>query len=813
MNYLYKMILTATGLFGFVMAYAQNGILTGKILDSANHNPVEFATITLKQAGDSLVAGGSISDSTGMFSISDIPPGNYFAVISFIGYSDLTSGEFLIGNSENKDLGILSLQPSANALDAVVISGSKKIVETIPGGIVYNADQVLTNASGTVMDMMKTVPNIIVDKDEHITIRGNSSINVMIDGVPTQMNGDDLTNLLKQIPANMIASVEVITTPGAKYDAAGSAGIINLKTKQNNTSGRNGTISAGAGTLGSYDGSVNLYSNSSKLKLNASYRYNHNVFESDAFALRENYENPEPLYVYDEHFSQNGAQDDHLAKIGADLILNDKNTIGGSFTYGNNSGSFNISDSLFSEYADGTVSGSYHSLLDYNYEGDQINGNLHYINTFGNGQELHYDVNISDYTHVNTIPSETDFFDAAGNLIPGLGTKRNDLTNFGVMIYTGKIDYSLPVGEKSKFESGIKFTNTETENDLTAQEYSEISDEWLYDSTVSNTFHYNENVGAAYINYTSAIKKIGYTIGLRSELTHVKTASPTTSANYDEQYIDLFPSANVKLPMKKGGEFSLDYSRRIDRPVYQWLNPFVDKSTPYTWFTGNPDLKPYYTNSFALNYTKFIAGKHYVMGSVFYQNMHNIFTQYFEYAGDGIYYLTIKNINNQTTAGASAMVQSSVAKWFDLMANMSVYQNTIDNRLTGVSPESKISFNVYSSLTFKFWKNASFQLTGNYMSPATNPQGYFNGFYSFDAGLKKSFIDDRFSVNINVKDIFNTMEFSNEFIDETFHSDFTFKPVSRIASIALSWRFGDAVQNLMPDQKSEEENRINFGRQ
>lgn len=810
---MFKTIFTAVALFGFAFAYAQNGLISGSVLDGANHTPVEFATITLKQSADSLIVAGSISDSTGAFSITGVNPGNYFAVISFVGYSDLSLPAFTIGNNETKVLGELNLTASENALSEVVISGSKKVVETIPGGIVYNADQVLANASGTVMDMMKTVPNIIVDKDEHITIRGNSSINVMVDGVPTQMSGDDLTNFLKQLPSNMVSSVEVITTPGAKYDAAGSAGIINIKTKQNNTSGRNGSVNAGAGTLGSYDAGINLFSNSPKLKLNASYRYNHNVFESDAFGLRENYENPAPLYLYDEHFMQNGSADNHLAKIGGDYILNERNTVGGSFSYGNNGGAFNINDTLFSEYADGTVTGYYHSLLDYNYDGDQFSGNLHYNTKFGKGEELNFDGNFSDYSHVNTIPSETDFFDAAGNMIPGLNIKRNDLTNFGVVIYTGKIDYTLPLGEKSKFESGIKFTNTETQNDLTAQEYNLMSNEWDYDSSVSNTFNYMENVGAAYINYSGAFKKLNYTLGLRSELSHVKTASATTNANYDEQYIDLFPSANLKYPMKKGGEFSLDYSRRIDRPIYQWLNPFIDKSTPYTWFTGNPDLKPYYTNSFALNYTKFIAGKHYVMGSIFYQSMNDIFTQYFEYAGDGIYYLTIKNINNQTTAGASAMVQSSIAKWFDFMANLSLYQNSIDNELTGVDLDSKLSFNMYSSLTFKFWKNASFQLTGNYMSPTTNPQGYFNGFYSIDAGFKKSFIDDKLTVNLNVKDIFNSMEFSNEFIDETFHSDFTFKPVSRIASIALSWRFGDAVQNMAPDSKTEEENRINFGRQ
>ncbi|MBC8046152.1 MAG: TonB-dependent receptor [Fimbriimonadaceae bacterium] len=792
--------------------FAQNnGTLKGEISDKQTQLPIEFATVSLLNAADSSIAGGTLTDSTGSFLLQEITAGNYITKISFIGYADHFSEKFSVNNN-SIDIGIIALQTSDNALNAITVVGEKKIVETIPGGIVYHADQVLTNANSTVLDMMKGVPNIIVDKDEHVSIRGNTGINVMIDDVPLNLSGDDLTNFLKQLPANMISAVEVITTPGAKYDAAGSAGIINLKTKQTKASGKNGTLNAGAETLGSWNVGGNYFSNSEKIRFNASYNFNHNYFESTANGHRENYLNPEPLYLYDEVFTQDGAADNHLGKIGLDYIINEKNTVGGSVSYGNDNGSFGINDVLYAKYIDGTVSGSYNSILDYNYDGDNYSGNLHYIKKFAKqGEDVNFDANYSHYSHNNTIPSETNFFDADGNMIEGLTSTRNDATDFGVDIYTGKIDYVLPIKETSKLELGLKNTFTSTENNLHAQVIDIISGEWINDSTVSNDFRYQENVSAAYISFSGAIKKLNYTLGLRSEYTNINTESATAAAAKSDDYIDFFPSGNLKYTLKKGGELSFDYSRRIERPVYQWLNPFVDKSTPYTWFTGNPDLKPYYTNSLSLSYSKFIQMKHYLMASIFYQDMDNIFTQYFEYAGDGVYYLTVKNVNNQTNVGASFMIQSPVTKWFDLLLNLSVYQNSIDNELSGVDLDSKISASTYASATIKFWKNTSFQLTGNYMSPSTNPQGYFDGFYSVDAGIKKSFINDKLSVNINVKDIFNSMKFTNEFVDETFSSTYTFKPISRIAGISLSWRFGDAMQNMMQEQKSEEERRVNFG--
>lgn len=783
----------------------------GNLTDAISGKTIEFATVSVMRAGDSVIAGGNISDSLGNFMVDALTPGDYIIRISFLGYADHASDVITLGDGVT-DMGIIALKPSDNALETVVVTGTKSVVETIPGGIVYNADQVLTNENGTVLDMMKGVPNVIVDKDEHISIRGNSGITVMMDGVPLNMSGDDLTNFLKQLPSNMISAVEVITTPGAKYDAAGSAGIINLRSKQNKTTGTNGSINAGAGTLGSYNAGASLFSNQSKVRMNASYNFSHNVFEGGATGYKENYLNPDPLFIYDEAFTQEGSANDHFVKAGIEYTPDAKNSIGGSVSYGNDVGSFGLDDNLYTKDVSGIPSGSYHALLQYNYTGDNYGANLHYLNKISDkGHEISADANYSHYTHDNNVPSSAEYFTADGSIIPGMSTSRLDSTDFGVDIYTGKLDYVLPFKNAAKFEAGLKHTFTATENNLHAIMQDMVSGEWINDTSVSNNFSYTENVSAAYASFAGTLKKISYTLGLRSELTSIHTESTTVDAAYDRNYLDFFPSGNLKYTLNKGGELGLDYSRRIERPIYQWLNPFVDKSTPYTWFTGNPELKPYYTNSLTLNYSKFIQMKHYVVASLFYQSMQDIFTQYFEYADAGVYYMTIKNINNQTNYGASLMVQSATAKWLDITLNASAYENSIDNELSSVAPDTKLSFTTYLSGTFKFWKNTSFQLTGNYMSPSTNPQGYFKGFYTVDAGLKKTFVHDKLAVNVNVKDIFNSMEFSNEFIDDSFYADYTFKPVSRIASIAITWKFGDAMQNLMPDQKTEEDRRVNFG--
>lgn len=645
-------LITTFFLLSCTFTQAQSGF-KGTIIDAQTLLPVEFATVSVLQVADSLILTGTITDSTGGFIIENVLPGTYHIKLSFIGYRD-TYIENVTVSEIPYEVGKQMLQPDEKLLEEVTVVGERKVVETIPGGIVYNADQVLTNANSTVLDMLKNVPNIIVNKDEYVTIRGNAGINVMIDGVPLNMSGDDLKNFLRQIPANMVAAVEVITTPGAQYDAAGSGGIINLKTKQNKAKGNNGLLSGGAETIGTYNAGGNYFSNTEKLRFSLNYNFNHTVFKGSAVGYRENFLNPEPLYIYEEVFTQDGEADNHNGKIGLDYIINEKNTLGGSVSYGYEEGVFGIYDELFSTYPNGTISGSYIADLNYNYSGDNYSGNLHYVGKPGEkGSVIKFDVNYSHYAHNNNIPSHTDFFDADGNIIDGLSTSRIDATDFGVDISSGKIDYTFPLTEKAKFEAGIKYTFTTTENNLHAQMVDMISGEWVNDTSVSNDFQYLENISAGYVSFSSAVKKLSYSLGLRSEYTMINTKSGITGILSDDTYLDLFPSGNLKYSLNKGGELSLDYSRRIERPVYQSLNPFIDKSTPYTWFTGNPDLQPYYTNSFSLTYSKFIQMKHYLMTSVFYQSMTDIFTQYFEYAGDGVYYLTMKNVNNQTNVGIS----------------------------------------------------------------------------------------------------------------------------------------------------------------
>lgn len=811
---MYYRILILSALSGLSSIGMQAAILHGTVKDAASGQGIEFATVAAFRSSDTTIVSGSISDSTGAFAVDGLTAGQYFIRVSFVGYADYTS-DMITMQAQDQTLPDIFLQPGSQNLDAVVVKAQQKLIETIPGGIVYHADQVLTNDNGTVLDMMKNVPDILVDKDEHISIRGNTDIIVNVDGTATNLSGDDLTNFLKQLPANMVESVEVITTPGAKYDAEGGGGIINIKTKQNKSNGKNGTFTAGAGTLGSYNGSANYFANSSTLRLTLSYSYNHNIFRANGNGQRENYLNPDPLYYYIDGLDQDGHSNSQYAKAGLDFSPDPKNTVGASLSFGTNGGNFNIINTETALYPDhNTESGSYYSNVGFDFSGYNYSANAHYLHkTKKEGGELDLDANYSDYVRHNQTPSVTDFYDAAGNPLPGLEELRSDSTEFRVQIFTTKLDYTLPLPGNSKLEAGLKNTLTHTDNDLSSFTPDSISGEWTGDSAVSNLFTYHENVAAAYLNYTGTVKKIGFTFGLRAEHTDIQTESGTLDARYGSHYLDFFPSGNLQYGLKKGGSLSLDYSRRIDRPVYQWLNPFVDKSTPFTWFSGNPYLKPYYTDAATLTYSKYIAGKHFVSASLYYQHMRNIITQYFEYAGDGIYYLTLKNVNDETNAGFTLTAQSAAAKWLDIMLNATAYRNAVSNQLTSVPIDPRNSVSLYGSLTFKFWHNTSLQCTGNYNSPSTSPQGYFEGFYSVGAGIKKTFFDKHLSVNVNVRDIFNSMHFSNTFVDDSFHSTFTFKPDSRIGSISLSWKFGQAGPMQRQSDKDEDDKRVNFDRQ
>lgn len=795
---------------------SSNGKIAGRIVD-AQKKPVAFATVALIRS-DSSVVGGDLTGEDGFFTIEPTGMGTYILKISGIGINTkAVSGIIVTPSAPEKDMGNIIVVKTAQALKGVEVTGERNMMEISADKKVFNVDKNITTAGGSASDVLQNIPSVSVDVDGTVSLRGKTGATILIDGKPATLLGGDAASALQSLPASTIQSVEVITNPSAKYDAQGMTGIINIVTKRNRQFGFSGSISAGAGTRDKYNGGLNLNLKNNKWNVfvNSNFRLNRNYHRNTN--TRTNLNNTGYFKSYEDNLrSFNG----WFNTLSAEYTLNERNTITltenlnlmqwggkGTSTYDiYTSPEHIVSAQRRSSY---NIGGPFSTSTSADYkhkfakEKQELTTNLTYAKTW-----MH---NNQEYV--------TNIYDNNGNLYKGPVVQKAP-GNGNNSSLNGQADFTTPfLSKNGKLDAGWKSqlfwferTNNPVKDSAGAGEKT--------DSLLLNAYDYNQQTHAAYANFGDQKGKWNYSGGLRLEYTRYEGTTLSLNGKvYTNEFLNLFPSAYVSYKLAKDQGIYLSYSRRINRPHFMQLMPYLDLSNPQDTSMGNPGLQPEFIQNTELNYNKQFKKGNSLIVSVYYQYTQNMIERYRRFYADGTSFSQPQNLNSGTTYGMELIGKLQILPVWDLTPSFNFFRN----RILGTNIDPALNNSGYSWFTkmntnIKLPYGFSFQINGNYEAPKVAGQGKLQEAYWLDAAVKKNLFNNKATLTVNVSDIFNTRKYTTDYTYPTYIQTTYRDRETRIGNISFNYRFGKSEprqananrkrgeQNNTPIKEKEREN-------
>ncbi len=722
-----------------------NTTISGSIVDSSSGQPVEFANVALIDPTTNRPVDGAVCDDKGKFSISKIAEGTYTVSISFIGYETQNIENITVTDKrEDLNLGLVKLASSTKILNEVVVEGQKSLIEERVDRTIYNAENDATTKGGDATDVLKRVPMLSVDMDGNVSLRGSQNITVLINNKPSTIMASSIADALKQIPADQIKSVEVITSPSAKYDAEGSGGIINIITKKNTLQGATLNIDAGVGLRGS------------NLGLNGNYRNKKMGFSLGGFG-RSTYNTPghfensqlitdsddnEILNVQTADTRNNGLFGNYT--LGWDYDIDKKNSLAASVRFGaRNRKSYQ--DDL---YTTNTTSGSNLRNVVTNDVNETVDVNLTYTRLYDKPQREFsflalYSRNNrnNDFQNVTTERNEVPYSEGYKNL--------NDSYNQEITI---QADYQTPIGTNQMIEFGGKGIMRTAISDFTY--YSDVDGDGIYElsdnTQLSNNLNYDQNILSSYLSYTLTTKS-GYSVkaGTRYEYTTINAYTKTEDNIEIPSYGVMVPSINLSKKLKEG-MVKVAYNRRIQRPSIQYLNPNVQSSNQLNLSQGNPELSPEYTNNYELSYSTFKKGTSINLTS-FVRNTTGSIQSVSQNLDDGRILTTYENIGIENAYGVSLFVGINLGK-LTLNGGGDTYYAVLDNKQGTKNEGWVISGRAFGS--YDLGSGWGVQFFGFARGRRVQLQGTQGAFRMYSLGIKKDLKDKRGSIGIGAENFF-----------------------------------------------------------
>jgi iron complex outermembrane recepter protein len=781
------------------------GKISGQITDDKN-KIVEFANVTLLKAKDSTLVKGALSDANGSFEFEKIPFGDYLVNISQMGYKKFYTPKFsLDADNPTVKLSNLIMAEDSKQLSEVQVVAKKPFIEQQLDKTVVNVENSIVSAGSTALEVLEKSPGITVDKDGNISLKGKQNVLVMMDGKPTYMSASDLANLLRNMQSSSLDKIEIMTNPPAKYDAAGNAGVINIKTKKNQNMGLNGSATAGLGygffrSLPKQNGSLNLNYRQGKLNVFGNFSGNNRKSFQINDIKRRFVENGKALSGFDQIADSDKQNSSFSYKVGADYFIDTKNTIG--ILVNGMNGKFNelLDNQAIINNAVGMKDSTSITKGDIANTWGNYSANINFKHVIDStGKEWTIDADYARYNSNNNMEYRTSKFDLA-NILRQIRNE-DGMTVSKIDIYALKADLVLPINKTSKFEAGVKSSFVNSNNDMRFDFLTGDLQTRTIDPTRSRDFLYKENINAAYLNYSTAIKKLSIQLGLRVENT-IGRGTLQGKDLLDRNYTNAFPSVFLRQKLSEKHQLGLSYSRRIDRPSYEDLNPFLYFLDPYTFQQGNELLLPQFTNALELSHTFMDA----ITTTINYSRTNGVMTQILQQNNAlKLTYVTNYNIGYVDNLGISFSVPVPITKWW--FSN--TYFNLYNNHYVGDIPKTTIDANGNSStiyqpldarattyqlnMTHQFTlpKKFSLELSGFYQSPFIEGQlvGKPMGQVSF--GVQKKVLKDKATIKLNVNDIFWTNQFRGSFMFNDIDVRIANQWESRTARMTFTYRFGN----------------------
>jgi hypothetical protein len=697
-------------------------------------------------------------------------------------------------------------------MNAVTVVARRPLVEHKIDRMVVNVDASVTNVGSSALEVLEKSPGISVDKDGNISLKGKAGVMVLVDGRPTQLGGADLANLLRSMNADQLDQVEIMTNPPARYDAAGNAGIINIKTKKNKMVGYNGSLSAsyGQGIVPKINEGFNFNYRQGKWNLftNLSHAYRENRQYLD---IQRNFIN-ETTKELASHFDQEArirnSRKSYNGKVGADFFAS-KNTTVGVVLSGQTSPSTFSNRNLTNIFDNNKVLTNQTralSLQDESWKNFSSNFNLrHAIDS--TGKEITADLDYITYKAGNNQSLSNYYFDRNG-----AKTQKSD-TLYGrlpqdINIYSGRVDYTMPMKGGARFEAGLKISFVATDANAIYDTLNNGS--VIRDLNRSNHFKYEENINAAYVNLSGPLsKKWSGQLGLRLENTIARGNQLTTKETFNRNYTQLFPTAFLQYAADKTNSFVLNYGRRIRRPNYESLNPFIEFLDRYTYQQGNPNLRPQFSHNIELSHTF----KGFLTTTLNYTQTNDIIQQVIEQNhATNETFVKQANIANQRQYGLAVSANKSITKWW----TNSIYVNVFHNRFEGTVNNTPVTIDAASlmlngSQQFKLSKTLTAELSGWFRTAGVEGVIKAAQMGGLNAGLSQQIMKEKGTIRLNVRDIFYTQQFRGTAKYADVDASFQERSDSRVVTLGFTYRFSKGKVGGVKRRASsanDEQNRV-----
>lgn len=791
MKKFYILALTILSVLAIKTARAQDKVVQGNIngvLADELQKPIEYATVGLFKAADSSLVKTTLSAEDGKFQFAAVKTGEYYLKINHMGFAIYKGKPFNLSETQlTLDLSKINLQSQGTTLKAVNITAVKPLIERRTDKLVMNVENSIVSVGSTALEVLQRAPGVTVDQNDVISMQGKQGVLILLDGKQTYMSSADVANLLRNMQSEQIESIELITNPSSKYDAAGNSGIINIKTKKNKNGGTNGSLTASASQGRNFRGSTGINLNHRNAKINVFGNYNAGLFRNTNRLEIDRISNGTP----DTYFMQIGEMDrkrrNNNFKAGADYFINPKNTIGFLINgYLNNGTELSENNTLIgTSYTkvDSTLVANGNQKENYK----NLSYNLNYKAILDSaGSEISADLDYSRFNGKDVAIYENDYLFANGNRMRPINLIRNS-TPTQIDIKAFKVDYNVALSKTIKLDAGLKSSWVKTDNDLQAEEFK--NNTWQNDIRRSNQFIYDENVNAAYANVNKQFKNTSVQIGLRVEQTNSTGNLITTNDVVERSYLDFFPTFFVQQKLTDKNQLGFSYSRRIDRPSYDALNPFVYYLDQYTYNKGNPFLKPQYTHNFEISYTLM---QKYLL-SVNYSRVNDVIMQVLLPDEQlKALYQTNANLAENITYGANLNVPIKFAKWWDMNNNLNVFHLTFEAPdLAGRALNTgKTSFQYKVQNTFTIVKGFTAELIGSYESPLDYGTISMGSRYFMDMGLTKSLFNKKASLKLAMSDVFNTNDQNITSAYPGLNYELYQKNDTQLGRISFTYRFG-----------------------
>jgi outer membrane receptor protein involved in Fe transport len=777
--------------------------LRGTVVDSSSNLPLEYATITLFKPGESRASNGTTSDNMGNFTVTNVSPGVFNVVIESIGYSPLTIQNVTVNQKQGViDLNTIRLGKKQQIMQTVTVTVQKKLVENKIDKLVYNAEKDITSQTGVATDVLKKVPQVSVDVDGNVELAGSPSIRFLIDGKPSTAFGSSITDVLQSIPASQIKSIEVITNPGAKYDAQGLGGIINIILKKSTAKGINGNLSLTTGTI-VQNGSFNFNARKGNFGMNAFLSGNARLtartpMSSERLSTDTSTKTKATLQQDgNSDFNRHGYQ----AGVGFDWTFKEKNNFSGSLSYNDfgfkGNGFINQAETIQDD--PGTILSEINST---NYTANKFNehsldAGLNYRRTFSKeDQELEIAFN-SSTAHNNRGSANDQFLQPGDSLI--YGTRGNNPARETQDEIA--IDYVQPLGKAVNLGVGGKLSTYDISSTADVFAWQNGLSKYVYDSSLSNSLDYHQKVYALYSEMSLPVGELfDAKLGGRYERTEINSFYANAQQKVTNGYNSFVPSFFLLRKLGEKQTLKFNYSRRIERPDYGDLNPFINTSDPKNVFTGNPDLKPEFGNRYELSYNLDLGRSGSFMVTLFYRENKNDIQRFIVYypsikVGDTLYtnvaVNTRENVGTEKDLGTNIFCDLHIDSKLNIRGNLFLfYRHTINDVDEGYNSNStNYRFNL--NATYQFNNELVAEFFGNFNSPRNEAQGRYPSFTSYNVAIRKQFWKKKASIALTANNFFSkyidqqTYVFGPGFVTSSLR-----KVPFRSIGINFTWKFG-----------------------